>query len=82
MIKVENLTKRYAGVTAIDNISFQVDKGEIVGFLGPNGAGKPTTMRVLTCFLPPTAGPATICSTSRTAAPGKGISTLAIVTLI
>ncbi len=60
MIKVEGLTKRYARTVAVDNISFEVEKGEIVGFLGPNGAGKTTTMRVLTCFLPPTAGKATV----------------------
>ena len=56
MIKVEGLTKRYGRATAVDNISFEVAKGQIVGFLGPNGAGKTTTMRVLTCFLPPTSG--------------------------
>jgi ABC-2 type transport system ATP-binding protein len=56
MIKVEGLTKRYARTVAVDNISFEVEKGGIVGFLGPNGAGKTTTMRVLTCFLPPTTG--------------------------
>ena len=60
MIKVEGLTKRYARTLAVDNISFEVDKGQIVGFLGPNGAGKTTTMRVLTCFLPPTAGAAQV----------------------
>jgi len=60
MIKVEGLTKRYARTVAVDNISFEVEKGRIVGFLGPNGAGKTTTMRVLTCFLPPTAGTAKI----------------------
>ena len=60
MIKVEGLTKRYARTVAVDDISFAVEKGQIVGFLGPNGAGKTTTMRVLTCFLPPTAGTATI----------------------
>ena len=60
MIKVEGLTKRYARHVAVDNISFEVGKGEIVGFLGPNGAGKTTTMRVLTCFLPPTAGKVSI----------------------
>src|SRR5665811_1322301 len=58
MIKVEGLTKRYARTVAVDDISFTVEKGQIVGFLGPNGAGKTTTMRVLTCFLPPTAGSA------------------------
>src|SRR6516162_40422 len=60
MIKVEGLTKRYDRTVAVDNISFQVEKGQIVGFLGPNGAGKTTTMRVLTCFLPPTEGKATV----------------------
>ena len=60
MIKVQGLTKRYARTVAVDNISFEVEKGQIVGFLGPNGAGKTTTMRVLTCYLPPTAGTATV----------------------
>jgi ABC-2 type transport system ATP-binding protein len=60
MIKVEGLTKRYARTVAVDNISFEVEKGEIVGFLGPNGAGKTTTMRVLTCFMPPTGGGAQV----------------------
>ncbi|MFH1067516.1 MAG: ATP-binding cassette domain-containing protein [bacterium] len=56
MIRVTNLVKRYAGVDAVRNISFTVDKGEIVGFLGPNGAGKSTTMRILTGYLPATSG--------------------------
>ncbi len=60
MIKVEGLTKRYARTVAVDNISFEIEKGSIVGFLGPNGAGKTTTMRVLTCFLPPSAGSAQV----------------------
>ncbi|HTM49856.1 MAG TPA: ABC transporter ATP-binding protein [Bryobacteraceae bacterium] len=60
MIKVEGLTKRYARTVAVDNISFEVEKGGIVGFLGPNGAGKTTTMRVLTCFLPPSSGAASV----------------------
>ena len=60
MIKVEGLTKRYARTLAVDDISFEVEKGQIVGFLGPNGAGKTTTMRVLTCFLPPTSGTAKV----------------------
>src|SRR6266403_1661460 len=60
MITVTDLTKRYARHTAVDHISFEVNKGQIVGFLGPNGAGKTTTMRMLTCFLPPTAGTATV----------------------
>ncbi len=60
MITVTDLTKRYARTTAVDHISFSVEKGQIVGFLGPNGAGKTTTMRMLTCFFPPTAGTATV----------------------
>ena len=60
MIAVKELTKRYARTTAVDQISFFVEKGQIVGFLGPNGAGKTTTMRILTCFLPPSSGTATI----------------------
>ena len=60
MIKVENLTKRYAGYTAIKDLSFEVERGEIVGFLGPNGAGKSTTMKILSCFLPATSGRATV----------------------
>src|SRR3982751_2923621 len=60
MIKVENLTKRYAGQTAIQDLNFEVSRGEIMGFLGPNGAGKTTTMRILAGFMPPTSGRATI----------------------
>ena len=60
MIKVEGLTKTYSGVTAIRDLDFSVEKGEIVGFLGPNGAGKSTTMRILSCFLPATGGRATV----------------------
>lgn len=60
MIKVENLSKRYARNVAVDDVSFEAQKGQIVGFLGPNGAGKTTTMRILTCFLPPTSGTANV----------------------
>jgi ABC-2 type transport system ATP-binding protein len=60
MITVKDLTKRYARTIAVDQISFEVQRGQIVGFLGPNGAGKTTTMRMLTCFLPPTSGSATV----------------------
>jgi ABC-2 type transport system ATP-binding protein len=60
MIEVEHLTKRYAGHTAVDDLSFTVERGEIVGFLGPNGAGKSTTMRILACFLPATSGRAKV----------------------
>ncbi len=60
MIQVEGLSKKYARQVAVDNISFSVEKGDIVGFLGPNGAGKTTTMRILTCFMPPSAGQASV----------------------
>jgi len=60
MIKVENLTKRYAGQAAIQDLNFEVGQGEIMGFLGPNGAGKTTTMRILSSFMPPTSGRATV----------------------
>ncbi len=56
MITVENLTKRFARKTAIESVSFQVEKGEILGFLGPNGAGKTTTMRIITGFMPASDG--------------------------
>lgn len=60
MIRVENLTKRYGLRTAVDDVSFEVDQGEILGFLGPNGAGKTTTMRMLSGFLPSDAGRAVV----------------------
>jgi ABC-2 type transport system ATP-binding protein len=60
VIEVQNLTKRYGRFTAVDDVSFRVDKGEILGFLGPNGAGKTTTMRILTGYMPATTGKAAI----------------------
>ena len=60
MISVTNLTKEYGSHRAVDSISFEVPKGQVVGFLGPNGAGKSTTLRMLTCYMPPTSGGATI----------------------
>src|SRR5438105_298383 len=60
MIEVSNLTKRYAGTTAVTDLSFTVGRGEIVGLLGPNGAGKSTTMRILSCYLPATSGTARV----------------------
>jgi ABC-2 type transport system ATP-binding protein len=60
VISVSNLTKVYGQTLAVDNISFEVGKGQIVGFLGPNGAGKSTTLRMLTCYMPPTSGGAKI----------------------
>ena len=58
MIEVRNITKRYGNLTAIDRVSFRVEKGQVLAFLGPNGAGKTTTMRILTCFMPSTEGSA------------------------
>ena len=60
MIEVQHLTKRYGPFTAVDDVSFRVEKGEILGFLGPNGAGKTTTMRILTGYMPPTEGTAVV----------------------
>jgi ABC-2 type transport system ATP-binding protein len=60
MITVDHLTKHYGRVAAVNDISFEVPKGEILGFLGPNGAGKTTTMRILTGYMPPTSGRATV----------------------
>jgi len=60
MIEVKGLSKHYRHIRAVDNISFKVEKGDIVGFLGPNGAGKTTTMRMLTCFIPPSSGEAKV----------------------
>jgi ABC-2 type transport system ATP-binding protein len=61
MIKTEHLSKRYESTTAVDDVSFEVRPGEVLGFLGPNGAGKTTTMRMLAGFVTPTAGTASIC---------------------
>ena len=60
MICVENLTKDYGSRRAISNLNFEAEQGEVVGFLGPNGAGKTTTMRILTGYMPPTDGTATV----------------------
>ncbi|WP_149535681.1 ABC transporter ATP-binding protein [Siccirubricoccus phaeus] len=61
LIEIERLTKRFGGFTAVDDISFTVARGEVLGFLGPNGAGKSTTMRMLAGFMPPSSGTARIC---------------------
>lgn len=63
-IEVQNLSKRYGSQLAVNDISFSIGTGEIVGFLGPNGAGKSTTMKMLTCFIPPTSGTASVCGYS------------------
>jgi len=60
MIEVKGLSRRYGATKALDNVSFAVDEGEVVGFLGPNGAGKSTTMKILTCSLAPTSGTASV----------------------
>jgi ABC-2 type transport system ATP-binding protein len=69
MIKTEHLSKRYESVTAVDDVSFEVRPGEVLGFLGPNGAGKTTTMRMLAGFVTPTAGNASICGHDVTTEP-------------
>ena len=61
MLKIDNLVKRFGAFTAVDGVSFEVKKGEVLGFLGPNGAGKSTTMRMVTGFLAPDGGTASIC---------------------
>jgi len=61
MIEVQKLTRRFGPIVAVDGISFQVEKGDVLGFLGPNGAGKSTAMKMLACFLPPDSGRAAVC---------------------
>ena len=60
-LSVKNITKQYKKQIAVDDISFEIKSGEIVGFLGPNGAGKSTTMKIISCFIPPTKGTITVC---------------------
>ena len=61
MIQTQHLTKHYGDLTAVENISFKLEPGRVLGFLGPNGAGKSTTMKMLAGFLAPTSGSATVC---------------------
>ncbi|WP_293327030.1 ATP-binding cassette domain-containing protein, partial [Parvibaculum sp.] len=61
MVSIEALTKRFGPFTAVDHIGFEVRRGEVLGFLGPNGAGKSTTMKMVTGFLTPSSGTASIC---------------------
>ncbi len=61
LVEIKNLSKKFGPITAVDGISFNVDRGEVLGFLGPNGAGKSTTMKMVTCFLTPTSGTASVC---------------------
>ena len=69
MIEISQLTKRYGSLTAVDDISFTVSPGEVLGFLGPNGAGKSTTMKMITGFISPTAGTVRVCGHDVEAAP-------------
>lgn len=69
MIEVRHLTRRFGPMTAVDDVSFSVRRGEVLGFLGPNGAGKSTTMKVITGFLAPTSGTAVVCGADIVAAP-------------
>ena len=64
MIQVQHITKIYDSQRALDDVSFTAQKGEVVGLLGPNGAGKSTLMKILTCYIPPTEGEATVCGHS------------------
>jgi ABC-2 type transport system ATP-binding protein len=68
-VKVSNLTKVYGQQKAVNDISFEVNKGEVLGFLGPNGAGKSTTMKIITCFIPQTTGSVTVCGFDTASAP-------------
>ncbi len=61
MIEVDRLCKRFGSITAVDDVSFAVERGEVLGFLGPNGAGKSTTMRIIAGFLVPDSGRAAVC---------------------
>ncbi len=61
MIKIKNLRKSFGPIIAVDGVSFDVEKGQVLGFLGPNGAGKSTVMRMLSCFIPPDSGTAEVC---------------------
>ena len=60
-LSLKNVSKQYKNQKAVDNISFELKSGEIVGFLGPNGAGKSTTMKIITCFIPPKNGTISVC---------------------
>ncbi|RPJ32857.1 MAG: ATP-binding cassette domain-containing protein, partial [Planctomycetaceae bacterium] len=64
MIEVKELRRRFGPVVAVDGISFSVEKGQVLGLLGPNGAGKTTAMRMLTCFIRPDSGTASVCGHS------------------
>ena len=73
MVEVRNLSKAFGETVAVDDVSFEVNKGEILGFLGPNGAGKTTTMRILTCYIPPDAGSAKVAGYDTEPVPWHGL---------
>ena len=74
MIEVQHLSKKYGPFTAVDDVSFRADAGEILGFLGPNGAGKTTTMRIITGYMPATEGKATSSTNRSKPSAGPAIS--------
>ena len=69
MLEIQGLTKRFGQFTAVENVSFSVGSGEVLGFLGPNGSGKSTTMKMVTGFLSPTSGTALVCGNDVTRDP-------------
>src|ERR687892_1528655 len=69
LLSIDRLTKRFGPLTAVDGVSFELRRGEVLGFLGPNGAGKSTTMRMITGYLPPTSGHVTVCGLDLAKAP-------------
>ena len=71
IVTAQNLTKDYDGYRAVDHIDFTIGKGECFGFLGPNGAGKTTVMRIISCFMPPTAGVITVCGMNAATSPSQ-----------
>ena len=69
LLVIEGLTKRFGPILAVDGVSFELQRGEVLGFLGPNGAGKSTTMRMITGYLPPTSGRVVVCGLDLTREP-------------
>ena len=61
MISVKNITKVYGSQKALDDVSFEIGSGQVIGFLGPNGAGKSTMMKIITCYIPQTSGDVSVC---------------------
>ena len=78
MIEIDSLTKNYGHHTVVDNLSFHCEPGEVLGFLGPNGAGKSTTMKLITGFVAPTSGRASVCGTTSKMMPWPRVGESAI----